>query len=31
MSSADPERALLHYRILNKLGEGGTLGRSVER
>ncbi len=23
MSSADPERALLHYRILNKLGEGG--------
>ena len=23
MSSADPERVLLHYRILNKIGEGG--------
>jgi serine/threonine protein kinase/tetratricopeptide (TPR) repeat protein len=23
MSSADPERVLLHYRIVNKIGEGG--------
>src|SRR5918996_4164018 len=23
MSSVDPERALLHYRIINKVGEGG--------
>lgn len=23
MSSADPERTLLHYRIINKIGEGG--------
>src|SRR5919106_1737013 len=23
MTSVDPERVLLHYRILNKIGEGG--------
>ena len=23
MSSVDPERQLLHYRLLNKVGEGG--------
>ena len=23
MSSVDPERVLLHYRIVNKIGEGG--------